>query len=187
VSVTLILGGVRAGKSSRALTLATEAAPMGRVLFVATAQAFDHEMQRRIDAHRRERPANWQTLESPVTLASDLDARLRGAPEPYEAIIVDCLTLWTSNILLSLGDEDDAEHAVAARVAELLQLAAPNGAGSAAQWIVVSNEVGLGIVPPTALGRRYRDALGRANQLVAATASRVLLMVAGLELPLKPQ
>jgi adenosylcobinamide kinase/adenosylcobinamide-phosphate guanylyltransferase len=187
VSLTLLLGGVRAGKSARALALATNHATGGRVLFVATAQAFDDEMRGRIDAHQRERPTGWHTLESPLAVPADVSARLRDASTPYEAIIVDCLTLWTSNILLSLRDDEDAERVVAAQIGDLLALLAPRGVGAAAQWIIVSNEVGLGIVPPTPLGRRYRDALGRANQLVAAAASHVTLMVAGIELPLKPR
>lgn len=183
--LTLLLGGVRSGKSARAVALAdAAAAPGAGVLFAATAQAFDDEMARRIRAHRAERPARWTTLESPLALPGDLDAALAAAPAPYAAIVVDCMTLWVSNVLLSLGEDDDAEHEVAARVAALLAVRA--ACAPRTHWIVVSNEVGLGVVPPTPLGRRYRDALGRANQLLAAAANTVTLMVAGLELALKP-
>jgi adenosylcobinamide kinase/adenosylcobinamide-phosphate guanylyltransferase len=190
--LTLLLGGVRSGKSDRAVALAAEAARDGRVLFVATAQAFDDEMRRRIDAHRRERPSGWDTLESPLDLAADLARALEVAEahgEPYAAVVIDCLTLWVSNVLLALDDGADAEAAVARLVDELLAVRARRpdarpGARSGS-WIVVSNEVGLGIVPPTPLGRSYRDALGRANRLAAAAADAVTMMVAGLELPLK--
>jgi len=193
VHMTLLLGGVRAGKSARAVALAAEHARTGRVLFVATAQAFDDEMTRRIALHRRERPAEWDTLESAVELPADLDRRFNDATGPYSVVVIDCVTLWVSNLLLSLQEGDDAEVVVARRVGELLNV---RGAFSAAlaggsrlrspcRWLVVSNEVGLGIVPPTSLGRRYRDALGRANQLLAAAADDVTLMVAGLEIPLK--
>ncbi|HEY4218458.1 MAG TPA: bifunctional adenosylcobinamide kinase/adenosylcobinamide-phosphate guanylyltransferase [Gemmatimonadaceae bacterium] len=185
MTLTLILGGVRAGKSARALALADANAPNGRVLFVAAAQAFDDEMKHRIDAHKRERPVTWTTLESPMTLSRDIADQFQRARESYEVVLIDCLTLWTSNILLSIGEDEDAEQSVAGHVAELLRLTESSAPASDAHWIIVSNEVGLGVVPPTPLGRRYRDALGRANQLVAAAASDVVLMVAGLELPLK--
>jgi adenosyl cobinamide kinase/adenosyl cobinamide phosphate guanylyltransferase len=179
MSLTLLLGGVRAGKSARALSLAADCAGERPALFVATAQPFDDEMRRRIDAHRRERPAQWVTLESPIDVAADLATHLADHRDTYGAIVVDCLTLWVSNVLLSLRDDDDAESIIADRAHGLLCALAGRDA------FVVSNEVGLGIVPPTALGRRYRDALGRANQLVAAAADDVRLLVAGIELPLK--
>jgi adenosylcobinamide kinase/adenosylcobinamide-phosphate guanylyltransferase len=177
--ITLLLGGVRAGKSARALTLAANAAPNGRVLFVATAQAFDEEMRHRIDAHQRERPANWHTLESPLDVPEELSRFLADASDAYEAIIVDCLTLWVSNLLLALPESADGESHVAVRVRDLITVLQSHRA------FVVSNEVGLGVVPPTPLGRRYRDALGRTNQLVAAAAEDVRLLVAGIELSLK--
>jgi adenosylcobinamide kinase/adenosylcobinamide-phosphate guanylyltransferase len=184
MTLTLLLGGVRAGKSARALSLASDAAGTAPVLFVATAQAFDDEMRRRIDVHRAERPSHWATLEASVALPGAIDTFRLGATEAYPVVVVDCLTLWVSNLLLTLADDDDAEAFVAGHVRALLRVMRESA--DAAHWIVVSNEVGLGIVPPTPLGRRYRDALGRANQLVAAAADTVTLMVAGLELPLKP-
>lgn len=180
MSLTLLLGGVRAGKSARALAIA-EAAAAGRpVLFVATAQPFDDEMRGRIEAHRRERPAHWHMLESPLDPAGDLRVHLAMA-EDYGAIVFDCLTVWLGNLLMTLSDEADAERLAADRVRELIDVLRDRVA------VIVSNEVGLGVVPPTVLGRRYRDALGRANQLAAAAADVVTLMVAGLELPLKPR
>ena len=179
MALTLLLGGVRAGKSARALSLAAERAQGEPVLFVATAQPFDDEMRRRIDAHRRERPPHWVTLESPVDVADDLEFHLADRAVTYGAVVLDCLTVWVSNLLLALGDEDDAEAFVAERSRRLLRALADRDA------FVVSNEVGLGVVPPTPLGRRYRDALGRANQIFAASAADVRLLVAGIELPLK--
>jgi adenosyl cobinamide kinase/adenosyl cobinamide phosphate guanylyltransferase len=190
LDLTLILGGVRAGKSARALSLA-RSAERGGVLFVATAQAFDDEMRTRIAAHRDERPAAWETLETPVNLATDLERRLSAEGDAVGAVAIDCLTLWVSNVLLTLHESQDAEAVLSVRTAELIELCTRHRWVGGAErqtprrWIVVSNEVGLGIVPPTVLGRRYRDALGRVNQLVAAAAREVTLMVAGLDLTLK--
>ena len=177
-SLTLLIGGVRAGKSARALSLANTRRANGTMLFVATAQAFDDEMRARIDAHRRERSEEWETLESPIDIARDIERR-RSREPLVSVIVVDCLTLWVSNILLALTEDADAEAVVAQRTRELL--ASLTGMPS----IVVTNEVGLGVVPATALGRRYRDALGRANQLVASAADEVTLMIAGLEMRVK--
>jgi adenosylcobinamide kinase/adenosylcobinamide-phosphate guanylyltransferase len=136
-------------------------------------------MTRRIDAHRRERPPTWDTLEAPLAIAAELEQRLN---DTHAVVVIDCITLWVSNILLGLADDTDAETAVASHVSGLLDTIARF---APRHWIIVSNEVGLGIVPPTPLGRRYRDALGRANQLLAAAADDVTLMVAGIALPLK--
>jgi len=183
---TLFLGGVRSGKSARALEVARTLSELpganARVLFVATGQPFDAEMTRRIDTHRRERPSNWETLEVPIELASTLAHRLGDRTSPVGVVVIDCLTLWVSNVLCALTDDQDAEAELASRALELLQVRETH---RGAAWIVVSNEVGLGVVPPTPLGRRYRDALGRVNQLVAAAADDVILMVAGFELALK--
>lgn len=180
----LLLGGARSGKSTAAERLAERLAEQraqrgGRVLFIATAQALDAEMERRIAAHRARRPAGWDTLEEPIDLA--------GAAAPiidrYDTVVIDCLTLWVSNLLQHEADanEDDAEDFILDAAGRLLELIDR----SAATWIVVSNEVGLGVVPAWPLGRTYRDALGRVNQLCAARAGRVYLMVAGLALELK--
>ncbi len=173
--LTLILGGARSGKSSYAEKLAAELSP--RVLYVATAEAGDAEMVQRIQAHRLARPAGWQTLEAPTGVAAALKAH-----RP-EVILLDCLTLLVSNLILALEAEPPAEveAAVLAEVEALIAVRAE----LAAPMIIVSNEVGLGLVPPYPLGRVYRDALGRANARLAAAADRVLLMVAGLPLALK--
>lgn len=183
--IHLLIGGVRAGKSGRAVQLAESTPGNDPILFVATAQAFDDEMRVRIDAHRRERSGRWHTLESPVDLVRDLANRLSEHPN-YGAIVIDCVTLWTSNILLSLDETADAEREIGARVESLMSLLAVDSLVSA-DIFIVTNEVGLGVVPPTPLGRRYRDALGRANQLIAAAAGRVTLFVAGIEVPVKPR
>jgi adenosylcobinamide kinase / adenosylcobinamide-phosphate guanylyltransferase len=170
--LTLLLGGARSGKSTHALALAASAS---RVLFVATGEAYDDEMAARIAVHRGERPARWDTLEEPRDLAAALERQAGG---PYDVIIIDCLTLWVSNLLLATPAAIDP--IAAARV--LLDVYARGGDGD---WIIVSNEVGLGLVPDTPLGRTYRDALGAVNQQVAAAADTVLLMVAGLPLSVK--
>lgn len=170
----LILGGARSGKSSLAERLARQ---RERVLFVATAEALDVDMERRIAAHRSQRPSAWRTLEEPL----DLSSAIQEAADCYEICLLDCLTLWVSNLLLKMEDDPDVEREILAEVKRLLEVYEE----SSATWIVVSNEVGLGIVPPTPLGRQYRDILGRANQAVAARADRVYLTVAGLALDLK--
>jgi len=175
----LILGGARSGKSTHAEKLALELGGPD-VLYIATAQAFDDEMRARIAAHRAQRPAGWRTLESP----SLISAPLAEAIGPARVVLLDCLTLLASNAVLALGDEPTARTAEAAVDAEVAALLAAYRAGGAT-WIVVSNEVGLGLVPPYPLGRAYRDALGRANQRLAAAADRVLFMVAGLPLTVK--
>lgn len=188
--ITLLLGGVRSGKSARAVALANandnEHRTAHRVLFVATGQAFDDEMVDRITRHRLERPEHWTTLESPRHLAADLKAALHSASPAYDTVLIDCVTIWVSNILLAANDQENVEHIVTHEVSALIHLlTATPVATSLRHVILVSNEVGLGVVPPTSLGRQYRDALGRANQLLASGAHTVSLMVAGLTLPLK--
>ena len=177
--LTFILGGARSGKSALAEQLAARGE---RVLYVATAEGRDDEMRRRIAAHRAARPGHWDTLEEPLELV----AALRPIRDRYDTVLVDCLTLWVSNLLLqrqAAGAADDAiEERILNAARELLQLVASSGGG----WIMVSNEVGLGVVPGWPLGRAYRDLLGRVNQLVAAQAREVYLMVAGLPLQVKP-
>lgn len=176
--LTLILGGARSGKSSYAEQAASRLG--GRVLYVATAQPGDEEMTARIAAHQAARPANWETLEA----ASRVGQAIEAWPGQPDVILVDCLTLLASNVLLELGDlaeQAAADSALDAEISGLLdaQRARP------ARWLIVSNEVGLGLVPPYPLGRVYRDALGRANQRLAAAADNVLFMVAGLPLVVK--
>ena len=177
-TLTLILGGARSGKSTYASRLAQERGG-DDVLFVATAQALDDEMAARIEAHRRDRPAAWRTLEAPRQTG---EAILRA--EPGAMVLVDCLTLLVSNAVLALPESASATEAEAAALAETegLITAYRRGSGS---WIVISNEVGLGLVPAYPVGRTYRDALGRANQRLAAEADEVVLMVAGIPLKIK--
>lgn len=176
--MTLILGGARSGKSALAQKMAAEG---GRaVLYVATATAGDEEMATRIAAHRAERPAHWHTLEAPLQVG----AAIAAAGAAAEVVLVDCLTLLANNILGRLPETISAPEAEAALAAEVDDLLTAYQA-SGAEWIIVSNEVGLGLVPPYPLGRVYRDALGRANQRLAAASDDVLFMVAGLPLALK--
>jgi adenosyl cobinamide kinase/adenosyl cobinamide phosphate guanylyltransferase len=170
----LLLGGARSGKSTQAVRLGKE---HGDVVFVATAEPRDEEMKARIATHREERPATWTTIEAPVHLAGAVS---RAAPG-VGAVVLDCLTLWVSNLLLLRESDPGAGAAILADAEILLER---YGAGTAT-WIVVSNEVGLGLVPDTALGRRYRDVLGGVNQRFAERADRVLLMVAGIAVDLK--
>jgi adenosylcobinamide kinase / adenosylcobinamide-phosphate guanylyltransferase len=177
--LTLILGGARSGKSSFAQKRAAERA--GAVLYVATATAGDEEMAARIAAHRAERPAQWRTLEA----STQVGDAIRAAAGQPEVILIDCLTLLANNVIGALPETAAADVAEAALAAEVEQMLAAYRA-STAEWIVVSNEVGLGLVPPYPLGRIYRDALGRANQRLAVEADEVLFMVAGLPLTVKP-
>jgi adenosylcobinamide kinase/adenosylcobinamide-phosphate guanylyltransferase len=170
----LLLGGARAGKSSFALQLAEEYGK-GEVCLIATAQALDTDMSERIARHRAERPAHWRTIEEPY----QLDEALRQTGAAAAVVIVDCLTLFVSNWLLR---EDQCEPVVRQMTRDFLE-----EVRSRQQTIIcVSNEVGLGIVPETRLGRVFRDLLGRVNQDFAAAADEVYLLVAGLKLRLKP-
>jgi adenosylcobinamide kinase/adenosylcobinamide-phosphate guanylyltransferase len=174
----LLLGGARSGKSAYAEKWARERGD--RVLFVATAQAFDDEMRERIAAHRASRPGGWDTLEAPLNVGAAIEARGDG----YDIVIVDCLTLLASNALLQLPEDCAQAQAEAAVLRETDALLTAYRASSAT-WLIISNEVGMGIVPPYRLGRLYRDALGRANQRIAQQADEVLLLVAGLPWRLK--
>jgi adenosylcobinamide kinase/adenosylcobinamide-phosphate guanylyltransferase len=176
---------VRSGKSARALALAHDRSGGKPVLFVATAQALDDEMATRIAVHRGERPAHWLTLEEPQDLANALRARLKADADRPALVVVDCLTLWVSNILLAVDEDTDAEAMLADRTRALLEVFWLHHATT--PTIVVTNEVGLGVVPATSLGRRYRDALGRVNQIVAAAADEVILLVSGIDVPIKPR
>jgi adenosylcobinamide kinase/adenosylcobinamide-phosphate guanylyltransferase len=176
--LTLILGGARSGKSSYAQNLAGELG--ARVLFVATALAFDEEMTVRIAAHQAGRPAGWRTLEAP----SEVGKAIRAGDGQEQVLLLDCVTLLANNVILALPDAEDSIAAQEALDAEMDALLAAY-AGSSSEWIIVSNEVGLGLVPATPLGRVYRDVLGRANQKLAQAADRVIFMVAGLPMIVK--
>ncbi len=175
----LILGGARSGKSSYAQRLAHELGGE-RVLFVATAEAGDEEMQARIADHRRSRPAGWRTVEAPRNVAQAIAPAIQDA----RVVLVDCITLLTSNVLLAGGESPDAQQAERDVVQEIDALCAL-ARQEAATFILVSNEVGLGLVPVYELGRLYRDVLGRANQMLAAQADQVVLLIAGLPVELK--
>ena len=180
--LTFILGGARSGKSSYAERLATEHG--GPVLYVATARAWDDDMAARIRRHQADRPAHWQTLEVPLDVGAAVTDWLAAAPERPAVVLLDCITLLANNVVAPLPEDlrpEVAEAALAPEIAALIEAVRTSGL----DWIIVSNEVGLGIVPPYALGRAYRDALGRANQRLAAVADRALFMVAGLPLALK--
>ncbi|WP_428484816.1 bifunctional adenosylcobinamide kinase/adenosylcobinamide-phosphate guanylyltransferase [Rhodopila sp.] len=164
--ITLVLGGARSGKSRHAEECLTRhAAPW---IYIATAQAFDDEMRIRIAQHQARRNAGWHTIEVPIDLADALD---REAARP---VLVDCLTLWLSNLMLG---GHDIPTATAALEAVLDRRRQPT--------VLVSNELGLGIVPGTLLGRAFRDEAGLLNQRMAARAAHVLFMIAGLPMTLK--
>ena len=167
---TLILGGARSGKSALAERLARESGQA--VIYIATAQAHDAEMAARIAHHRDRRPAHWQSVEEPLALA---DA-LRAYAHFDRCVLVDCLTLWLSNLL---GDADDKRLE---RECEALLDVLPALPG---ELLFVSNEVGLGVVPMGELTRRFVDEAGRLHQAMAARCERVLFVAAGLPLPLK--
>lgn len=172
----LILGGARSGKTSLALQRAADwahANPHGQVVYVATAQAGDDEMARRIQHHRDERPTDWLTVEEPLALADILTAH----DSDQYCLLIDCLTLWITNLLVL---EDSA--ALDAQVAQFERAVA----ATHATLIVVSNETGLGVVPLGALSRQFVDQSGFLHQRLAQVCDRVTLTVAGLPLELKP-
>jgi adenosylcobinamide kinase/adenosylcobinamide-phosphate guanylyltransferase len=166
-TVTLLLGGARSGKSHYAQQLGQQAE---RVVFVATAQAGDDEMRRKIDLHRSSRPQHWQTVEEPLALAQTIV--LHGTS--CDLLIIDCLTFFAANLLEPGTDQSAPVDALCNA------LHSPP-----CSVVLVSNEVGMGVVPEYASGRRFRDLLGEMNQRVAAVATDVFLMVAGLPLVLK--
>ena len=174
--LTIILGGARSGKSDYGERLAQSLA--NDVLFVATAQAFDDEMQARITRHRQRRPSHWRTIETPTRVAQAAMA------DPAPVILLDCLTLLVSNLILQLGDDLNETVATTAVSQELdaLQKAIQY---YERHWIIITNEVGLGIVPDNQLARIYRDLLGRANQQLSAIANQVIFMVAGIPMTVK--
>lgn len=169
-SSLLVLGGARSGKSRFAQDRAE--ALTDKLIYLATAQAFDDEMRERIALHRADRGTRWSTVEAPLELAETITA----CSGPETVVLVDCLTLWASNLML-------ADRDVAAATERLVR------AVSAARGpiVLVANEVGLGIVPDNALARRFRDVAGRINQDMAAAADEVVMMFAGLSLTLKPK
>ena len=173
----MITGGARSGKSRFAQKLALESG--GPVLFVATAEAGDEEMKQRIEEHKRERPADWSLLEVTSHVGSHIGEKLG----EDRVVVVDCITLLVSNILSQYIDQDseqiDAQFIEEKIIAETNELVECIGQKDAS-FFIVTNEVGLGLVPDNKAGRLYRDLLGRANQILAQCASEVYMMVAGL-------
>ncbi|MBT4311008.1 MAG: bifunctional adenosylcobinamide kinase/adenosylcobinamide-phosphate guanylyltransferase [Anaerolineae bacterium] len=194
--LTLILGGARSGKSSYAEKRAKELGG-DNVLYLATSQIKDKEMQERVDKHRADRPAAWGTLEAPRDLANALRKPQQASDQerPADVILLDCVTFLVANHLMdAAAPEDDPfddpsadpfakqiEAAVVAEVESLIEYVQKNDV----EMLVVSNEVGLGLVPAYELGRAYRDILGRANQILARHADEVLFFVAGLPMKVK--
>jgi adenosylcobinamide kinase/adenosylcobinamide-phosphate guanylyltransferase len=178
-NLTLILGGARSGKSAFAQQLAQELGGEG-VLYVATAQALDEEMQERIEKHRQERPASWCILETHRNVGQAILEHHGNA----DVILLDCLTVLISNLLMD-AEDDPFDTTVAARVDTEINEIVACVENLSAHLIVVSNEVGMGLVPPYPMGRAYRDLLGRANQALARKADTVYLLVAGIPWTLK--
>ena len=175
--LTLILGGARSGKSDLAEQLARQS---GRpVVYLATAGAGDEEMRQRIVTHRAIRPQEWRTIEEPLDLTAAI-SQMR----PGDLAVLECVTLWVSNLLIDGPTGESPEDAVG-RIVTRAERFQSGLQGKDIWMIAVSNEVGLGIVPDSEIGRTYRDALGRVNQLLAGQADSVYLMVAGLPLALK--
>ena len=170
-AITLVLGGVRSGKSRYAQTLAARSSS---VAFIATAQPFDEEMRLKIERHQTERPKEWRTIEEPL----ELDRVLAEESSKHRMLVVDCLTLYAANLL-------EAERGNLSAIEERLQRLYAALRSTPCSVALVSNEVGSGVVPPYPEGRQYRDVLGETNQRVASLADNVLLMVAGLPLALK--
>lgn len=175
MSSIFIIGGARAGKSSYAQKVATNIG--GKVLFVATAEAKDEDMRLRIEKHKKSRPSNWKTLEAPVDVANVIADSIGDA----SVVLIDCITMLVSNVMLGIADGKCGESEVLKEIEALISVIE----SKSATFIVVSNEVGLGIVPDNELSRTYRDFLGRANQLLAQYADEVYLMVAGIPVKIK--
>ena len=178
--LVLILGGARSGKSSYAQNQADETGKP--VTFIATAQALDEEMSTRIRKHRAERPAHWETLELPFDIASHVQQI------ETDFVVLDCITLLVSNLVMQyakddLVDEAPFMQAVQKEVEDLIK--GVRALERNQDWYVISNEVGLGLVPPYQMGRVYRDGLGWANQRLAREADKVIFMVAGIPMSVK--
>lgn len=168
--ITLILGGARSGKSFYALTLAKK---YKKVAFIATCQGLDQEMRLRIKLHKESRPKHWETFEE----AKDLVKLVEKMDNRFDCIVIDCLTLLVSNLLLAKKSQEQ----IIDQVQELLLILKKNKS----RVIMVSNEVGLGLVPVNRLGREFRDIAGKINQIIASKAGEVLFMAVGLPMKLK--
>lgn len=177
--ITFLLGGARSGKSSYAVDLATNFTD--QVIYLATGIPCDQEMKRRIEEHRQKRSKSWKTIEEPL----DIDIVLKNLDVPIKLILLDCLTLWVSNLTLHYQKQGKQgiklEQSVLDRVSQAVSIAKE----IRPKMVIVSNEIGMGIVPDTSLGRTFRDILGKANQIVAASADQVFFMIAGLPIEVK--
>lgn len=181
--VTLILGGARSGKSFYAQE---EARKYKKVLFVATAEALDEDMRLRIEKHKQDRPAGWRTLEA----TGSLGRRIEDSIQDEELVIIDCITLLVTNVICRVPEEQYEtieEKVLEKQVMQEIQELQECLKKVEASFLIVSNEVGLGLVPAYRIGRIYRDILGRANQMLAGSADEVYLMVAGIPLRIKPE
>jgi len=168
--ITLILGGARSGKSTYALRLAKK---YNKVAFIATCQGLDKEMRQRIKKHKVSRPGNWATFEKDKDIVSALES----IGNDFDCIVIDCLTLWVCNLLLSQNKEEKIAREIIAMLARLKVMKA--------RAILVSNEVGLGLVPANKLGRKFRDIAGRVNQLAAQGADEVFFTISGIPVKIK--
>jgi adenosyl cobinamide kinase/adenosyl cobinamide phosphate guanylyltransferase len=166
--IILLTGGARSGKSTMALKIAADHHPK---IFLATAEALDREMQDRISAHRKERAEDWITIEEPVFIEKVLEEH------PEGCLVLDCITLWLSNLLIRNYSEDEIQNAVM-NLTKTIRYRYNT-------TIIVTNEVGMGIVPEYPSGRQFRDLAGAANQTIASIADRVIFMVSGLPIYVK--
>jgi adenosylcobinamide kinase/adenosylcobinamide-phosphate guanylyltransferase len=173
--IILLLGGARSGKSRYAQQLAGQLDD--KVLFVATGEPLDQEMLNRIAEHRKSRPESWRTLEIPIGIGKAIEKGIGNA----EVVVIDCLTLLVSNLLRDEPGYLEAEKRVTSEINELIAVMDRFDVS----FVIVSNEVGMGLVPESKLGRIYRDMLGKANQLIASHATEVYLMVACLPVRVK--
>ncbi len=173
--IVLVLGGARSGKSHFAQQLAAKLSD--KVLFVATAEPLDDEMQARISEHQKARPETWRTLEMPTGIGKGLAKQIGEA----EVVIIDCITMLISNRFSKELDYSESERLVTVEIDELVACLR----NVSASFVIVSNEVGMGLVPETKLGRVYRDLLGKANQLIVQHSSKVYLMIAGIPIAMK--
>lgn len=169
--ITFILGGARSGKSSYALKLTREYG--GKVVFIATCQPLDTEMEKRIRLHKKSRPNHWQTFEEP----RDPALLLKKIGTKFDTVVIDCLTLLICNLVMAGYGEAAVENKVNRMLNALTKIKA--------QAIIVSNEVGLGIVPDSKLGRDFRDIAGRINQIVAAKADNIFFLISGIPWKIK--
>lgn len=169
--ITFILGGARSGKSRQAVKLANQ--KNQKIAFIATCQPLDDEMRRRVKAHQKNRPKNWKTFEEPLNLA----ARVNKIGAKFDMILIDCLTLWTSNLLLMEMSETKIKNEIKKTLSALRKTKADS--------IIVSNEVGSSIVPANLLARTFRDIAGTINQIVAREADHVIFMIAGIPMEIK--